>query len=135
MEMCEKILATVCFECCHSSASGLPGMFPRKDKHPQLGGVVEANGACSGCPVAELRGDGAPISKGQKDNFFGFLIPGPECEPYPTPEMIWEPCLKCSHATAVQKRDVIDISMNDLEFCVQNCPVKGLRDSLEERGE
>lgn len=135
MDLCDKVLGTVCFECCNPTTFGLPGTPCRKDNHPKIGGVVEVNGACSGCPVAVIRGDGAPISKGQKDKVFGYLVPGPECEQAPTSNMTWEPCMKCSHATVKKRRDFIDISLNDLEFCVFNCPVKELRDALDERGD
>lgn len=129
----EKVLGTVCFNCCKvPDFPGIPGSLTRMNNHPDLGGKVDVNGACSGCPVAAIRGDGAPISAGQKDKVFGYLVPGPECERNLTPEMTWKPCEKCAHATVVKHNRKNVIALKDLDYCVANCIVKEIRDALNE---
>lgn len=128
----EKVLATICFACCKKNFSGLPGTLTRQNRHPALGGKVDLNGACSGCPVAEIRGDGAPISAGQKDKFFGNLVPGTECDQNLTSEKTWLPCEVCGHATVSEEGGNQVVSLNDLEFCCLHCPVKEIRDCIEE---
>lgn len=134
MEKYEKVLATVCFNCCKKSAfGGLHGSMVRQNRHPELGGHVELKGACTDCPIAVIRGDGAPISEGQKDKCFGFLVPGPDCEQKLTPAMTWLPCRKCAHATVVKQRHNEATVLKNLDFCIENCPLKEIRDCLDER--
>lgn len=128
----EKVLGTICFTCCKKSFSGLPGTQARQNRHPELGSRVELNGACSGCPVAEIRGDGAPISAGQRDKFFGNLIPGKECDQKLTSTKAWLPCEVCGHATVFKKNGNKVISLKDPEFCCLHCAVKEIRDCIEE---
>lgn len=124
----KRILGTICFSCCE------PPKFPwtenmsvRKGKHPKLGEKVELNGACEGCPIAAIRGDGAPISKGQP-GFFG-LVPGLDCQDNLDSLDTWYPCVECERATVADD----EIRLNDLEYCSLNCPAKEIRDCLEEQ--
>lgn len=127
-EKVKKILGTICFECCKPQPlPNMDGWFCRGKKHPKFGGTVELNGACHGCPIAAIRGDGAPISKGQP-GLFG-LIPGPDCQDDMDSLDTWYPCVECEHATVSGD----EIRLNDLEYCCLNCPAKEIRDCLEER--
>lgn len=129
----ERILGTVCFQCCAKPVfPGIPSSITRKDNHPELGEKVNTNGACAGCPVGKIRGDGAPITRGQKDRFFGHLIPGPGCERELTEEMTWKPCEKCAHATVINHHRKKVLTLNDIDYCIANCRLKEIRDGLVE---
>ena len=128
----DKILKTVCFECCNVSFA-YSGFLCRGGQHPQRGETVNIDGPCAECPVGVLRGNGVLISKGQPDKIFTRqLVPGKECERFPTVEKLWEPCTCCEHATCCQNENEIRIELTDFDFCVKHCPVKEMRDGIEE---
>lgn len=123
----KRILGTICFSCCEPPKfPWMENMSVRKGKHPKLGEKVESNGACEGCPIAAIRGDGAPISKGEK-GLFG-LEPGKGCQKRLSSIDTWYPCLECKHATVSGD----EVSLNDLEWCIGHCQAKFIRDCLEE---
>lgn len=123
-----KILNTLCFECCKPQPfPSMTGMACCGTNHPNIGEKVDKNGKCLGCPISDIRGDGAPISKGQP-GFFG-LVPGPDCQDNIDSLDTWYPCVECEHATMSGD----EIRLDDLEYCCRNCPAKEIRDCLEER--
>lgn len=128
----KRIMATVCFECCHTDfrTGGTRKVSRRPGQHPELGEQVELEGRCKGCPIGALRGDGAPISKGQESAVFkGQLVPGKECVTAPlTVEDLWRPCEKCPHAE--MKGDTL--KLKDLFYCLSQCPARELLDSVSE---
>lgn len=155
----ERILGTVCFQCCTKPVfPGIPSSITRKDNHPELGEkvntsgacactqglscrqhrhpkpgeTVSVNGVCADCPVADLRGDGAPISRGEEDPFFHFQIPGADCEQHMDLNKSWLPCIGCQRASYTQKADVLVIDQHDRTFCKTNCPVQEIRNDIEE---
>lgn len=132
----KRILATVCFECCNTSSAPWSGLITRSNgRHPKLGEKVDLKWKCKGCPIGVMRGDGAPISKGNPDPVFtGQLIPGDDCiggrdGVKLCSEDFWRPCEKCEHA------EILDgyITLKDLNYCLANCPAKEILDALQER--
>ena len=131
-----RILATVCFECCNTAQPfAYAGLQCRpKGQHSELGSKVDLNGKCAGCPVGVLRGDGAPVSKGMPSSIFrGQLIPGEDCITGEDGVQLnsldlWKPCSKCSHATV----EGAVITVNDLHFCTKYCPAREMLDILQE---
>lgn len=98
----DEILAIVCYACCADTihARGY-------HQHPELGGYVELEGACAGCPVATLRGDGAPIPKG----WVKIL----------KPDMFYGLCEGCSHYP----------ERNSSSLCLLRCPLTEKRHAAE----
>lgn len=124
-KMTEKVLGSICFYCTQ-------GLSCRQHRHPKPGETVSVNGVCADCPVADLRGDGAPISRGEKDPFFHFQIPGADCEQHMDLNKSWLPCIGCQRASYTQKADVLVIDQHDRTFCKTNCPVQEIRNDIEE---
>ena len=88
---------------------------------------------CKDCPVATIRGNGASISKGVPDKVFKKqMVPGPECAVKLTAEDLWLPCEQCPHAEVQIESGEERVELKDLEFCVMHCPVKEIRDAVEE---
>ena len=119
-----KILATVCFECCHTDhkTGGLGLLCRPAGRHPELGETVNADGKCKACPIAVLRGDKAPISSGKRSTVFkNQLVPGDDCvgeSDWLTADDLSLPCRKCEHATVTEK----GARLKDIAYCAFNCP-------------
>lgn len=130
----KRILATVCFECCHTdhNTGGLGLICRTGGNHPALGEKVELDGKCKGCPVAVLRGDGAPISNGKPSSVFANqLVPGDTCvgeSNWLTASDLTHPCRKCKRATVTES----GVRLNDLAYCAVNCPAWEIRGYLLE---
>lgn len=133
----KRILGTVCFECCNTTP-GIPwtGLRTRPSgQHPKLGEKVDLNGECKSCPIGVIRGNGAPISKGQPDKVFTMqLVPEDDCiggndGVRLRSEDFWRPCEKCENA------EILDgyITLKDLNYCLANCPAREIFDSLQEK--
>lgn len=113
----EKVLNFTCFVCC---TSGIPS---RKGRHSYLGGVIDFH--CSGCPVAEIRGIGAPISEGVVKN--GIRCPDATCgSGHLVPEMFRAACCRCRNATIrFGHTGIIAVCGGSLDNCPIN-EVKGI---------
>lgn len=130
----EKVLATICFECCHTDhKTGGLGLLCRPDgNHPKLGETVDINGKCNGCPIAVLRGDNAPISNGKQSAIFkNQLVPGDDCVSttnWLTTYDLSLPCRKCERATVMEN----GVRLNDATYCAFNCPAWEIQGILSE---
>lgn len=130
----KKILATVCFECCHNdhNTGGLGLLCRPNGNHPALGEKVELDGRCKGCPVAVLRGDGAPINSGKPSSVFtNQLVPGKGCvaeTDWLTANDLSKACRQCEYAAKTGHL----ASWQELAHCALSCPVWEIRDALQD---
>ena len=129
----EAVLNAICFECATAGASYCLPYGRESIPMASPGSRVDTGTTCRECPIAVIRGDGAPISAGKKSKLFPKqLVAGDECEQELGSFDTWLPCFKCERATVTPEDDGEVVELKDLDYCCKFCYAKSLRDGIEE---